>query len=85
MYVGDSLMKDVAMAQAVGAIDVLAEYGVSVNREGYELLRRVSHWTEADIERERQLAASPTVIPRYVLKQQFSELLDIVDFDGAPS
>jgi FMN phosphatase YigB (HAD superfamily) len=85
VYVGDSPMKDVAMAQAVGAIDVLAEYGISVNRDGYQLLRRVSHWTKADIERERQLAASQTVVPRYVLKQQFSELLDIVDFNGAPA
>lgn len=82
VYVGDSPMKDVAMAQAVGAIDVLAEYGISVNREGYELLRRVSHWTQADIERERQLAASQTVVPCYVLKHRFSELLDIVDFGG---
>jgi hypothetical protein len=78
-------MKDVAMAQSVGAIDVLAEYGISVNRDGYELLRRVSHWTKADIERERQLAANQTVVPRYVLKEQFAELLDIVDFNGTPA
>lgn len=85
VYVGDSPMKDVAMAQAVGAIDVLAEYGISVHRDGYDLLRRVSHWTKADIERERQLAASQDVIPRYVLRQQFSELLDIVELAGAPA
>lgn len=84
-YVGDSPMKDVAMAQAVGAIDVLAEYGISVSRDGYELLRRVSHWTKADIDRERLLAAGQTVVPRYVLKHQFSELLDIVNFDGGVS
>lgn len=85
VYVGDNPMKDVAMAQAVGAIDVLAEYGVSVNRDGYDLLCRVSHWTEPDIERERQLWASPTVVARYVLREHFSELLDLVDFDGTPA
>lgn len=83
VYVGDSSMKDVAMAKAVGAIDVLAEYGVSVNHHGYGLLRRVSHWSEADILRERQLAISSAVVPRYVLKQEFAELLNLVIFDGA--
>ena len=43
VYVGDSLMKDVAMAQAIGALDVLAQYGVVQGLEQYELLRRVSH------------------------------------------
>lgn len=81
-YVGDSLMKDVAMAQAVGAVDVLAEYGISHSRDGYEMLRRVSHWTEEDVERERQLAQSQEITPRFVLRRHFSELLDVVDFTG---
>ena len=80
VYIGDSLMKDVAMAQSVGVIDVHASYGVAQQRSGYGLLRRVSHWTDADIERERRLQSGCTIIPSYELKSSFVELLDLFDF-----
>ncbi|MEH0420217.1 HAD family hydrolase [Streptomyces sp. B21-083] len=80
VYVGDSLMKDVAMAQEVGVQDVYARYGVSRHRDGYELLRRVSHWTDADIRREKELGARRPVSPTYVLTDDFSQLLAIFDF-----
>jgi phosphoglycolate phosphatase len=80
VYVGDSLMKDVAMAQHVGVIDVHAAYGIAQNRAGYDLLRRVSHWTTGDIERERRLQVAGTVTPSYVLRKGFAELLDIFEF-----
>ncbi|WP_224401815.1 HAD family hydrolase [Pseudonocardia sp. ICBG1034] len=80
VYVGDSLMKDVAMAQQVGAIDVHAAYGLAQDRSGYELLRRVSHWTQSDIERERELGKSRHIKPSYTLRASFSELLQEFDF-----
>lgn len=83
-FVGDSLMKDVAMAQDARVIDVLAEYGIAHQREEYELLQQVSHWTEADVRREQALAESREVTPRFVLQEHFSELLDLVDLDGSP-
>jgi phosphoglycolate phosphatase len=79
-YVGDSLMKDIAMAQAVGAIDVLAEYGQAQDRREYELLRRVSHWTDEDVERERRIAEQPDVTPSVVLMHSFAEILDHFEF-----
>jgi FMN phosphatase YigB (HAD superfamily) len=79
-YVGDSPMKDVAMAQAVGVRDVLASYGMVVNRAQYELLREVSHWSDDDIERERALAARPSLEPSYRLNEGFDELLELFDF-----
>lgn len=48
-------MKDVAMAQKVGVVDVHAAYGVVQHRPEYDLLRRVSHWTADDVECERGL------------------------------
>jgi hypothetical protein len=54
MCVGDSLMKDIVMAQGAGVTDVWAKYGESHRRDGYDLLRRVSHWTPQDVERERR-------------------------------
>ncbi|MEW1578917.1 HAD family hydrolase [Streptomyces microflavus] len=83
VYVGDSLMKDVAMAQELGVYDVYAQYGASQDREGYDLLRRVSHWTQQDIERERELSAQPTITPSYVLSEGFSQLLSMFDFAEA--
>ena len=40
IYVGDSLMKDVAMAQDAGIIDVLASYGGVQHQNEYELLKK---------------------------------------------
>jgi phosphoglycolate phosphatase len=82
VYVGDSLMKDVAMAQAVGVLDVWAKYGVAQDREGYDLLRSVSHWTQADVERELAIAKQPHVTPSFALDAGFAELLDLFDFVG---
>jgi FMN phosphatase YigB (HAD superfamily) len=84
VYVGDSLMKDVAMAQAVGAIDVLAAYGAADHQDGYKLLRRVSHWTEADVRREQEINAAPPLSPSYTLEHRFDELLDYFNFCGKP-
>lgn len=82
VYVGDSLMKDVVMAQDVGVHDVHAAYGVSHDRRGYELLRRVSHWTPEDIAREKALARRPEVVPTRTAYREFAQLLDMFDFQG---
>jgi hypothetical protein len=42
--------------------------------------RRVSHWTDADIERERKQRALQNVRPGYTLNERFEELLDLFDF-----
>ena len=72
VYVGDSLMKDVAMAQDAKIMDVWAKYGVAQHREGYPLLRKVSHWTEADVQREKE-TSNRTVTPTHTISQ-FSEI-----------
>lgn len=76
VYVGDSLFKDIAMAQAAGVLDVHAQYGVSHDRREYELLRRVSHWTDADVDRERQ--SRRAVSPSVVLDRGFPQLLEAI-------
>lgn len=78
VYVGDSQLKDVAMAQHAGIIDVWAKYGVAQHREQYELLRAVTHWTSDAVSAERgfELIDAPT----YILEHSFSELLDLFLF-----
>jgi phosphoglycolate phosphatase-like HAD superfamily hydrolase len=81
IYVGDSLTKDVQMAQEARVTDVFARYGVAQHREEYELLRRVSHWTDADIEREKKMRVLQSVHPSYTLTEGFAELLDVFEFE----
>jgi len=82
VYIGDSLMKDIAMAQAAGVLDVHARYGEAQAVAGYDLLRRVSHWSDDDIERERRLAENREIItPSVVCDRGFEQLLAVFDLD----
>ncbi|MCZ2405061.1 HAD family hydrolase [Paenarthrobacter sp. Z7-10] len=80
LYIGDSLMKDVAMGQAVGVMDAHAEYGVAIEKPAYDQLRRVSHWTQKDIESERLAAVETTPKPTYVMTKGFYEILQQFNF-----
>jgi len=77
IYVGDSLMKDVSMANEVGVTSVHAAYGEAHERKQYELLKEVTHWSDEDVMREKTYKPG---IASYSLKHSFSELLDIFDF-----
>ena len=77
VYVGDSLMKDVAMAQEAGVLDVHAKYGVAHERAEYELLRRVTHWTDADVEREKHIKRDVTA--SFTLEASFGEVRQFFD------
>jgi FMN phosphatase YigB (HAD superfamily) len=81
IYIGDSLMKDIAMAKDAGVVDVYAEYGRAQHRSEYELLREVSHWTDEDVARERQLQQRH-VNPTHVLEASFSQILAIFGFQS---
>lgn len=79
VYVGDSLIKDVTMAQAAGVLDVFARYGDVRSRPGYGLLRRVTHWSPAMLARSEGIREAD-VRPTHVLGDGFAELLDHVEF-----
>jgi len=79
VYVGDSLIKDVTMAQAAGVLDVFARYGDVRSRPGYGLLRRVTHWSPAMLARSEGIREAD-VRPPHVLGDGFAELLDHVEF-----
>jgi FMN phosphatase YigB (HAD superfamily) len=79
LYLGDSLFKDVAMAKDVGITSVWARYGVAQKRNEYELLREVTHWTDEDVQREKNIS-SREVSADYVLKENISEILQLADF-----
>ena len=82
VYAGDSKAKDIRMAQEAGVADVWAAYGVAQFREQYELLRQVSHWTDADIQREKALMAAPESTPSHILESSIAELMSMYEFEA---
>jgi phosphoglycolate phosphatase len=80
VYVGDSLMKDVAMAQDADVVDVLAQYGAVKDRNAYRLLQQVSHWTEDDVRRESQINDRRNIAPSYTLHNRFDEIFNFFRF-----
>ena len=79
LYVGDSLIKDVRMAQEAGVADVWAKYGIANGRPEYDLLRQVTHWPDSLVETERHVTESD-IRPSHTLEKSFDELLDIFTF-----
>lgn len=73
IYLGDSKMKDVAMAQEAHIVDVFAKYGVSQDQAGYELLQKVSHWPEVTVQREM---TDRSVSPTHTI-ESFSEIISL--------
>jgi FMN phosphatase YigB (HAD superfamily) len=79
IYVGDSLMKDIAMAQGTNIRDVWAKYGVAQDRPEYRMLRKVTHWAERDVEREKRTNTG-NVQASFVLENSFAEILPLFEF-----
>ena len=79
LYVGDNLWKDVQMAQEAGVIDVHAAYGTAHTKEEYELLVKVTHWTDEDVAREKELKAHD-MMAHATLEKHFDELLEKFEF-----
>ena len=51
IYVGDSLIKDVPMAQAAGVTDCWAAYGVMYAGSDVQTLLRITNWTAHEVQR----------------------------------
>jgi beta-phosphoglucomutase-like phosphatase (HAD superfamily) len=79
VYVGDSPTKDVAMAQDAGVEYAYAKYGKAQHTEAYQLLREVTHWSDAAVEREKRIGERH-VQPTIVLDQNFGQLLHYFQF-----
>lgn len=76
IYIGDSPFKDIAMAKEAGITDVHAQYGVAHLAEEYDLLRKVTHWKEEDVQTEKD---SSDIVPSYSIKS-FGELSNLFEY-----
>ncbi|MBI5542817.1 MAG: HAD family hydrolase [Deltaproteobacteria bacterium] len=76
MFVGDSLPKDVPLAQSVGALDVWAEYGTYVSAEYRERLAVIS--AASAMRRHLQHAPNKDRKPPRVRLSGFDQVLQVV-------
>jgi hypothetical protein len=67
------------MAKDAGVDHAWARYGIAQNRPAYQLLREVTHWTDADVEYEKAIRERD-VQPDHVLESCFQEITSIYDF-----
>jgi phosphoglycolate phosphatase-like HAD superfamily hydrolase len=78
-YVGDSLAKDVLMAKWADVFSIWAKYGSNHDASTYAALVRVSHWTPADIAREKELQSmTRDLLPDSIADHSFGEVLPIL-------
>ena len=79
VYVGDSLTKDIYMANKAGITSVLIKHPKTENNY-YQLLVDITSWTEEDFEKERELklaCESQGIKPNYIISA-FDQLKEIV-------
>lgn len=81
IYIGDKPDRDVYMANLAGVTSVYAEYGNIIDTEAYELLRKVTHWSDNDVQREIEFKKGDekTQRPRFTV-QSFAEILSLFEF-----
>jgi HAD superfamily hydrolase (TIGR01549 family) len=80
VYVGDSLVRDIYMAKQAGVHSVWAKFGTVSDSTLWPRLVRVTHWTDADVEREKVLREEARGIePDYIL-EKFCELIGYFEF-----
>ncbi len=86
LYVGDHLMKDMAMAKKIGLNAAHASYGVYMDPAKYGLLRQISFWTEDMFEKEKKFHEDNPMPPDVILDSiaDLPKHYDFVAYTGAP-
>jgi FMN phosphatase YigB (HAD superfamily) len=82
-YLGDSLVRDIAMANNAGVNSIWARYGTQYDPACWSYLVKVTHWTNEDVAREKDLKARfADVKPDYTIDSLF-DLPKILNEDAA--
>jgi FMN phosphatase YigB (HAD superfamily) len=77
-YLGDSLVRDVAMAKEAGVTAVWARYGTKYDPDCWTYLVKITHWTNEDVDREKSLKSKyGKVVPDHTI-DTFAQLKSIV-------
>jgi phosphoglycolate phosphatase len=78
-YVGDSLVKDIAMANHAKITSIWSKYGTDYDKGLWEILVKVTHWTEEDVKNEVELKKKfANIKPDYIINS-FHEIIPILN------
>lgn len=81
LYVGDSITRDIGMANAAGAHSAWAKYGTKYDVTAWESLVRVTHWSPEDVERAKHaVTLYGNAWPEVTLEESMEELLNHYEF-----
>lgn len=82
VYVGDSITKDISMAKSAGIKAVWARYGTRYDRTHWDLLVKITHWSEDDVKREEKLREQFAEVEPDVIIDDFSAVLKLCSNDS---
>lgn len=85
LYIGDSLVRDVYMAKMAGSQAAWAKFGTLYDRALWQQLVRVTHWTDADVEREQQLRQDAAAVKPDCTLDRFDDIFRHYRFVGLHS
>lgn len=77
-YIGDSIVKDVSMANAAGINSVWAKYGKDFQSANWKLLVSITHWSDEDVRIEEDLKTMYSKEKPLFEISSFSELQNII-------
>jgi FMN phosphatase YigB (HAD superfamily) len=83
LYIGDSLVRDVYMAKRAGLHAAWAKFGALYDKSLWQQLVRVTHWTDADVEREKILRDEARGVEPDCVLDKFSDLLEHFEFNSS--
>lgn len=77
VYVGDSITRDIFMANQAGVTSVWAQYGKQFETQHWDTLVGITHWSPEDVQREAQLQhLAQETKPNHII-QMYEELLHL--------
>jgi phosphoglycolate phosphatase len=77
VYVGDSLTRDISMAKSAGVTAVWAHYGTVYDKAHWEILVKITHWTEDDVQREESLRRRFKDVEPDLVIERFEQLSEL--------
>jgi phosphoglycolate phosphatase len=83
LYIGDSLVRDIYMAKGAGLHSAWARFGTLYDKVLWPQLVRVTHWTDADVERERKLKEDARGIEPDCVLDNFADIFQHFEFKSA--
>lgn len=77
-YIGDSIVRDIAMARQAGVRSIWARYGTVYDAGHWSYLVKVTHWTEDDVRREKDLKSKYGAVSPDFTVDAFNQIVPIL-------